>query len=237
MASADMDHGLGSPLERAFDTQFIRLGHDLPAPVKDFRFAKTRRWRFDRAWPEYKIAVELEGTRPRAVRCHNCGVEVRAKKGDGSLGGVIRIYGWHQRFSRFKSDKEKYNAAVRDGWFVLRFIHDDVNADPFEMVEIIREVINSRKHGVPVIESLTQREDQILHLMAAGFTGPEMAERLNLAEMTVKAHIEKIRSKLIVRNRASAVARAACWGMLDLSRIPWPEETPELLAIFDDKDL
>ena len=46
-----------------------------------------------------------------------------------------------------------------------------MNANPFEMVEGIREVINSRKFGVPVIESLTKREDQILHLMAAGFTG------------------------------------------------------------------
>lgn len=234
---AKIEHDLGSPLERAFDTQFIRLGHDLPAPVKNFKFSKTRRWKFDRAWPDYKVAVELEGTRPRPLRCHNCGVEVRAIKGDGSFGAVIRIYGWHQRFSRFKSDKVKYNAAVRAGWFILRFIHDDVNADPFEMVETIRDVISARKHGVPVIESLSPRENQILHLMAAGFTGPQMAERLNLSDMTVKAHIDKIRTKLIVRNRASAVARAASWGMLDLSKIPWPEETPEMLAIFDDQDL
>ncbi|MCK5547505.1 MAG: helix-turn-helix transcriptional regulator [Thermoplasmata archaeon] len=233
---AKIQHDLGSSLERSFDTHFIALGHDLPKPVSNFRFATPRKWEFDRAWPEYKVAVELEGTRPRPIKCHNCGSEVRARKGDGSLGAVIRVYGWHQRFSRFKSDKEKYNAAVRDGWFVLRFIHDDVNANPFEMVEAIREVINSRKHGVPVIESLTEREDQILHLMAAGFTGPEMAERLNLAEMTVKAHIGKIRTKLIVRNRASAVARAACWGMLDLSRIPWPDESPELMGIFDDRE-
>jgi DNA-binding CsgD family transcriptional regulator len=231
------EHDLGSELERSFDTQFKRLGQDLPEPVKDFQFAAPRRrWRFDRAWPDYKVAVELEGTRPRGLTCHNCGEKVRARKQDGSLGDIIRVYGWHQRFARFKSDKEKYNEAVRLGWFVLRFIHDDVNADPFQMVEVIREVIESRKHAVPIIESLTTREDQVLHLMAAGFTGPEMAERLNIGEMTVKAHIEKTRAKLIVRNRASAIARAVCWGLLDLNRIPWPEDTPEMLAIFDDDD-
>jgi len=230
-------HDLGSSLERSFDTQFRRLGQDFPLPVSDYQFAAPqRRWRFDRAWPEYKVAVELEGTRPRGLTCHNCGASVRAVKQDGTVGDIIKVYGWHQRFARFKSDKEKYNEAVRRGWYVLRFIHDDVNADPFTMVEIIRDVLLSRKHGVPVIESLTKREDQILHLMAAGFTGPDMAERLNLAEDTIKAHIEKIKSKLIVRNRASAIARAVCWGLIDLERIPWPEDSPEMMSIFDEDD-
>ncbi len=226
-----------SSLERSFDTQFRRLAQDLPDPIENYQFAPPRRYRFDRAWPNHKVAVELEGTRPRAMECHNCGEKVRAKKGDGTIGDIIRVYGWHQRFSRFKTDKEKYNLAVQNGWLVLRFIHEDVNANPFEMIEALRAVIKSRSHGVPVIETLTTREDQILHLMAAGLTGPEMAERLSLAEMTVKAHIEKLRSKLIVRNRASAVARAACWGMLDLERIPWPEDTPEMLSFYDDNDL
>jgi DNA-binding CsgD family transcriptional regulator len=225
-----------SSLERSFDTQFIRLAQDLPEPYENYRFAAPRNFRFDRAWPDYRVAVELEGTRPRAIRCHNCGTEVRAIKGDGTTGEKIRLYGWHQRFSRFKSDKEKYNLAVELGWYVLRFFHDDVHADPFSMIETVRKVLQSRQYCVRLTEKLTSREDQVLHLVAAGYTGAEMGERLNISEQTIKAHIDKFRSKLVARNRASAVARAACWGLLDLGRIPWPEETPKMLAIYDDED-
>ena len=34
---------------------------NLPAPVPEFRFHPERKWRFDFAWPEHKIAVEQEG--------------------------------------------------------------------------------------------------------------------------------------------------------------------------------
>ena len=49
-----------SNLERTFDTLLKQVG-GCPAPVKEYRYAKPRRWRFDRAWPEQKVAVELDG--------------------------------------------------------------------------------------------------------------------------------------------------------------------------------
>lgn len=33
----------------------------LPAPVREYRFDPDRKWRFDFAWPDRKIAVECEG--------------------------------------------------------------------------------------------------------------------------------------------------------------------------------
>ena len=50
---------LPSELERAFATG-IRL-RGMPAPEYEYRFAPPRRWRFDAAYPEHMVAVELEG--------------------------------------------------------------------------------------------------------------------------------------------------------------------------------
>jgi len=225
-----------SDLERAFDTQFRVLGHDLPRPESQFLFAPPRRYRFDRAWPQYHVAVELEGSLGRGspVRCHNCGETVRARKGDGSLGAVITLPGYHQRIGRFISDREKYNLAVEGGWYVLRFIYDDVHADPFEMVSLIRRVLDARRYRVSQIENLSPREDQIIHLIAAGYSGPEIAERLILGLDTIRSHTQNVRQKLLARNQAEAVARAMAWGLLDLGRVPWADENPYLLSDPDD---
>ena len=67
----------------------------IPLPVKEFRFAPPRRWRIDYAWPDYKLAVEIEG----AVWCQ----------------------GRHTRGSGFVKDIEKYNALTLAGWSLLRF--------------------------------------------------------------------------------------------------------------------
>ena len=147
----------------------------------------------------------------------------------------MRLYGWHQRYSRFKSDKVKYNKAVRDGWLVLRFIYDDVHGDPFEMVDLIRSVLESRRHTVRSIERLSDREDQIIHMIAAGMSGPEIASRLSLSIATIYCHSQNIRQKLVARNRAEAISRAFAWGLLNMSRIPWQDVNPEIFNL-DDND-
>jgi len=82
-----------SKYEEAFAYQVKIFG--LPEPVREFRFHKTRKWRFDFCWPDHKLAVEIEG-----------GVWTRGR---------------HTRGSGFTQDAEKYNAAALDGWKVLRF--------------------------------------------------------------------------------------------------------------------
>ncbi len=101
-----------SDLEAAFDFHWRVLAPDLPAPKPEWYFAKPRRWRVDRAWPEHKVAVEVEGgTWGRKVICHNCGSVVRAKKAGGAVGREIRSYGGHNA-AGFKKDIEKY----KDFW-------------------------------------------------------------------------------------------------------------------------
>jgi LuxR family maltose regulon positive regulatory protein len=60
----------------------------------------------------------------------------------------------------------------------------------------------------PLIEPLSERELQVLRLVAAGKSNPEIAAELVLAVGTVKAHTSNIYGKLGVRSRTQAVARA-----------------------------
>lgn len=63
-------------------------------PATEYRFAPPRRWRFDAAWPEIKLALEFEG-------------------------GVF-VGGRHTRGVGFQNDCEKYSEAALLGWRVLR---------------------------------------------------------------------------------------------------------------------
>ena len=66
----------------------------------------------------------------------------------------------------------------------------------------------------PLIEPLSPRELEVLHLMAAGLSNQEMCERLFLALSTVKGHNRTIFGKLQVQRRTEAVARARTLGLL-----------------------
>ena len=68
---------------------------------------------------------------------------------------------------------------------------------------------------VPGLEPLSEREREVLRLLAAGRSNAEIAESLYLAVGTVKAHVHRIYGKLLVRNRTEAVARAGELGLLD----------------------
>jgi LuxR family maltose regulon positive regulatory protein len=61
---------------------------------------------------------------------------------------------------------------------------------------------------------LSGREIEVLSLMAAGFSNPEIAKRLVVSTATVKTHIRHIYDKLDVQNRAEAVAQAKEKGLI-----------------------
>lgn len=69
--------------------------YKLPASTREFQFMKGRRFRFDYAFIDKKIAVEVEGG--------------------------IWIQGRHTRGLGYLKDMEKYNLATLEGWRVLRF--------------------------------------------------------------------------------------------------------------------
>jgi LuxR family maltose regulon positive regulatory protein len=77
-----------------------------------------------------------------------------------------------------------------------------------------REGISSRPHAQPLLEPLSQRELEVLHLMAQGRSNQEISDQLVLALSTVKGHNRNIFGKLQVQRRTEAVARARELGLL-----------------------
>jgi len=66
----------------------------------------------------------------------------------------------------------------------------------------------------PMIEPLSEREIQVLRLMAQGCGNKEIADRLVIADGTAKNHVSNILGKLSARDRAQAVARGKELGLL-----------------------
>jgi very-short-patch-repair endonuclease len=78
--------------QRDFVLACLRAG--LPQPVPELRFHTSREWRFDFAWPERRVALEVDGG--------------------------VWTQGRHTRGAGWTKDTEKLNAAVAAGWRVLR---------------------------------------------------------------------------------------------------------------------
>ena len=66
----------------------------------------------------------------------------------------------------------------------------------------------------PLIDPLSERELEVLGLLAQGLTNREIAERLIIAPGTVKAHTAAIYRKLDAANRTEAANRARQLGLL-----------------------
>jgi LuxR family maltose regulon positive regulatory protein len=74
--------------------------------------------------------------------------------------------------------------------------------------------IDLRADGVTLPEPLTERELEILGLVAAGLTNREIGDRLFISPETVKKHAGNIYDKLGVRGRTEAVSRARALNLL-----------------------
>lgn len=87
------------------------------ACVRELRFHPVRRWRFDYAIPEHKIAVEVEGG--------------------------VWTQGRHTRPRGFLGDMEKYNTATALGWRILRVTPDTLTTGA--TLDLIRRTIESAR--------------------------------------------------------------------------------------------
>jgi DNA-binding NarL/FixJ family response regulator len=136
----------------------------------------------------------------------------------------------------FDTDEEAF-AALQAGasGFLLK------NAPPVELLSAIRAVASgdavvapritrrlldrfAGQLGPPVVPArdpaaarlalLTEREQQVLLLIAKGLSNAEIGEQLHVAETTVKTHVGRVLAKLELRDRVQAVVLAYATGFV-----------------------
>lgn len=96
------------------------------ALVPEYKFHESRRWRFDFAIPDLRIAIEVEG-------------------------GIF-IYGRHNHAASMLKDFEKYNTAAATGWKILKFTPRQLNE--VQTFETIRSAVEYARKNTSVCQLL-----------------------------------------------------------------------------------
>ena len=128
------------------------------------------------------------------------------------------------------SDEEKVFSAIRNGALgyllkesspqdLLQAIHSVARGEGFLSPSIASKVmreINQPLKLPPTKDPLTEREVEILQLVAQGLTNDEIAEKLVVSEKTVRTHVSHILAKLQLANRTLAALYALKEGLASL---------------------
>jgi DNA-binding NarL/FixJ family response regulator len=107
---------------------------------------------------------------------------------------------------------EKLGEAIRSAARGESFLQPSVAAKV--VAEFARLTRKPAAHPSTLIEPLSEREREVLRLIANGSSNREIAGKLCLAEGTVKNHITNILAKLAVRDRTQAALKAVELGLL-----------------------
>jgi DNA-binding NarL/FixJ family response regulator len=111
-------------------------------------------------------------------------------------------------------------SGLRDvGSAVLRVANGEHVVEPrlerSAAVELGR-IARQAREGTDVLTSLSQREREVLVLLAEGATMRQMGRRLGISPRTVETHVGNLYRKIGVRTRVQAVARAASLRLIEL---------------------
>jgi DNA-binding NarL/FixJ family response regulator len=90
--------------------------------------------------------------------------------------------------------------------------------DPAVAGTVVRQAVagpSTPTAGSSPLEALTDREQQILRLLARGYSNPEIARQLHLARGTVRNYVSAVLQKLGVADRTEAAVEALRRGLLD----------------------
>jgi DNA-binding NarL/FixJ family response regulator len=152
--------------------------------------------------PEYDGVAVLQ-----ALRQHNCPTRVI----------IFTAFDTDERIlAAVQAGAQGYllKGAPRDELFqAIRVIHQGGSLlQPIVAARLLKQV--SSPNTLP--EPLTDRELDVLNLLAKGRQNKEIAADLIISERTVKFHVSAILAKLNVGNRTEAVSKAAQLGLINL---------------------
>jgi DNA-binding NarL/FixJ family response regulator len=121
-------------------------------------------------------------------------------------------------FAAMRAGARGYILKGADQAEMLRAIRAIASGEALFSAAIAKRMMNyfaARAPALPaqIFPELTDREREILHLIAQGFNNTEIAEQLILAPKTIRNHISNIFSKLQVADRAQAIVRAREAGL------------------------
>ncbi|GHO85405.1 DNA-binding response regulator [Dictyobacter formicarum] len=140
-------------------------------------------------------------------------------------------------FTAFDDDERIIHAlqAGADGYLLKEAPRDEIfksiritmnggsMLQPLVASKLLRHVGQQRTstprltNAMPPVEELTERELEVLRLLAQGMPNKEIASHLIISERTAKFHVSSIMSKLGATNRTEAVALAAQRGLINLN--------------------
>ncbi len=109
---------------RAFGLPNTQSQYKFETELRSAKSNRLRQWKFDFAWPQYWLAVEIDGIIMRQVR------------GEWIIGGR------HATAQGMRDDNEKINRAIELGWSVLRYLEDEVK--PGRAINQVMKILAQR---------------------------------------------------------------------------------------------
>jgi NarL family two-component system response regulator LiaR len=82
-----------------------------------------------------------------------------------------------------------------------RAVQGEVTLHPRVAIRVLQNIRGENPDAEPLFTELTERELDVLKLIASGLTNSQIAEKLVISENTVKGHVSNILSKLHVADR------------------------------------
>jgi DNA-binding NarL/FixJ family response regulator len=182
------------------------------------------------ARPDMTVVGEADNVRTASDLHRSCHPDLTImdlRLPDGS--GIKAIESIHQRdpkapilvLSNYEGS-EDIHRALQAG--AMSYLTKDARGE--ELIQAILAVSHGKRYLPQVVgaalasrvldDELTDRETEVLHLLAQGCSNRQVADRLHISENTVRIHVSRILDKLLVKDRTQAVLVAIQRGLVHL---------------------
>ena len=209
------EHGYNPDEEpsRAREVEYFALARVLTAQGRTDETIQLLEWARKPAESDNRLAAQIEVLSLEALAHHSAG-DV-----DNALDLLNRALSLAEPAGFFRIFLDEgpqmarllYEAATRDG--SSQYIRRSLAEFPVTEGEATGNE-NATASQADLVERLSEREVDVLRLMAEGLSNEQVGEKLFISMHTVKVHARNIYAKLDAHNRTEAVARARYFGIL-----------------------